>query len=99
MLSGKTGLSTTNSSSVGLSGKFEELESPSPVSEQDLMNILFSQDLMNILFSSIFSRFKSYPYDSGNQKFDFLKFLLHFQSFHIEFSQVERIPISFPSGL
>ena len=63
VVSGNTSLSISNSSGVGLSEKFGQLERLSLC-----LTSATSQGLMNILFSSTFSRYKSCPYDSDNQE-------------------------------
>ena len=45
-ISGRTGLTTSNSMSVGLSGKFEKLDSPSSVSH--FMEITFLKDFNSL---------------------------------------------------
>ena len=76
-ISGRTGLSICISSSVGRSGKFEQLESPSSVSDlSDLIRPEESFILCNRLKIQILSLWLD------NQQ---LHFVLSFQLFHIEF--------------
>ena len=77
---GNTGLSISDSSGVGLSEKLEQLESPLSVS--DLSG--FTRPDECFIFCSIFSRYKSYCYDLGNQELEFfftfsvISYLFHF---------------------
>ena len=57
------GLSISNSSGVGFSGKFEQLDSPTPVCD---LNELIS--LMKLFYASNYSRYNSCSYDSDTQE-------------------------------
>ena len=62
-ISGNTGLSISNSSGVGLSEKFEQLDSPTPVS--DLIQLI---SLMKFFYASNYSGYKPFSYDSDPQE-------------------------------